>query len=156
MLETILGILTGAGLLALGGIVVLLIIAIVFIWYIFLAVGYWKIFAKAGEAPWKGLVPIVNTYTRFKISWSPSIFWISLVLSAVKGVVPDDAGFFVATIGVLVSIAGLFISAKSCSKLAGAFGHGTGFAIGLFLLEPIFVLILGLDGSEYEGAEGPD
>ena len=153
MFETILGILAGGGLLALGGIAVTAAIASACIWYIFLAVGYWKIFAKAGEASWKALIPILNTYTRYQISWSPSIFWLSIVLSAVNGLIPEDAGFIIATAGVVVSIAGLVISAKSCGKLAGAFGHGTGFAVGLFFLEPIFVLILGLDGSRFQGAK---
>ena len=153
MLENILGILLGGGLLALGGIVVTATIASVCIWFIFLVVGYWKIFGKAGEAPWKAIIPILNTYTRYKISWVPSIFWLSLVLSAVNSQIPEDAGGIVAAIGVVVSIAGLVISAKSCGKLASAFGHGTGFAIGLFFLEPIFVLILGLDDSQFQGAK---
>ena len=153
MLENILGILVGGGLLALGGIAVTAAIAGACIWYIFLAVGYWKIFGKAGEASWKALIPIVNTYTRYKISWAPSIFWISIVLSVVNSMIPEDAVFIVAMVGVVASIAGLVISAKSCGKLASAFGHGTGFAIGLFFLEPIFVLILGLDDSQFQGAK---
>ena len=151
MFETILGILAGGSLLALGGIAVTVSIACACIWYIFLAVGYWKIFGKAGETSWKALIPILNTYTRYKISWSPSIFWLSIVLSAVNGTIPEDAGFIIAAAGVFVSIAGLVISAKSCGKLADAFGYGTGFAAGLFFLEPIFVLILGCDSSEYLG-----
>lgn len=153
MLETLTGLLVGGSLLALGGAAVLASTAVVCIWYIFLIVGYWKIFAKAGEASWKAVIPFVNTYTRYKISWAPKMFWIFIALNLIGGAVPEDAGFILATVGAAASIAALVISAMSCGKLARAFGHGTGFAVGLFFLEPIFVLILGLDGSEYLGAD---
>lgn len=38
-------------------------------------------------------------------------------------------------------------------KLAKAFGKGTGFAIGLIFLSPIFMLILGLGDSTSHGAQ---
>ena len=37
-------------------------------------------------------------------------------------------------------------------KLAKAFGHGAGFGFGLLFLNPIFILILAFDSSEYVGA----
>lgn len=153
MLETLTGLLVGGSLLALGSAVVLASTAIVCIWYIFLIAGYWKIFAKAGESSWKAVIPFVNTYTRYKISWVPKMFWIFIALNLISGAVPENARFIMAAVGTAASAAALVISALSCSKLARAFGHGTGFAIGLFFLEPVFVLILGLDGSEYLGSD---
>lgn len=135
------------------GVAVLASVAAVCIWYIFLIAGYWKIFKKAGELSWKALIPFVNTYTRYKISWTPKMFWIFIALNLAGGAFPEDAGFILATAGAAASIAALAISALSCGKLARAFGHGTGFAVGLFFLEPVFVLILGLDSSEYLGAD---
>ena len=41
----------------------------------------------------------------------------------------------------------------SLNKLAKAFGHGVGFTIGLFFLNPIFMLILGFSGDEYIGPQ---
>jgi len=38
--------------------------------------------------------------------------------------------------------------------LARAFGRGVGFAIGLILLSPIFILILAFGGSRYVGPAG--
>lgn len=99
------------------------------------------------------MIPFVNTYTRYKISWTPRMFWIFIALNLVSGAFPEDAGFILAAGGAAASIAALAISALSCGKLARAFGHGTGFAVGLFFLEPVFVLILGLDSSEYLGAD---
>lgn len=153
MLETLTGLLVSGSLLALGGAAMIASVAAACIWYIFLIVGYWKIFAKAGEASWKAIVPFVNTYTRYKISWAPAMFWIFLVLNFVGGAVPENAQFILATVGTVASIAALVISALSCGRLARSFGHGTGFAVGLFFLEPIFVLILGMDGSSYLGSD---
>lgn len=39
-------------------------------------------------------------------------------------------------------------------KLACAYGHGIGFTIGLFFLNPLFMLILGFGDSEYMGPQG--
>ena len=38
-------------------------------------------------------------------------------------------------------------------KLACAYGHGIGFTIGLFFLNPLFMLILGFGDSEYMGPQ---
>ena len=40
-----------------------------------------------------------------------------------------------------------------CIRLSRAFGHGIGFAIGLILLQPIFLLILGFGSDPYYGAD---
>ncbi len=50
--------------------------ALCFIWYIIMVIANWKIFSKAGEAGWKSLIPILNYYIEFKISWKGSMFWI--------------------------------------------------------------------------------
>ncbi|NZA37287.1 DUF5684 domain-containing protein [Eubacterium callanderi] len=36
-------------------------------------------------------------------------------------------------------------------KLSKAFGHGAGYTIGLLLLRPVFILILGFGSAEYKG-----
>lgn len=45
---------------------------------------------------------------------------------------------------VLLRVAGLY-------HLARAFGRGIPFTLGLVLFRPLFILILGLGGSEYRG-----
>ncbi|MEO2626057.1 DUF5684 domain-containing protein [Blautia wexlerae] len=45
------------------------------------------------------------------------------------------------------------ISIMYSVKLARAFGRGTGFAIGLIFLPPIFMLILGFGDDRYYGAD---
>ena len=63
--------------LALGMGLVLIVFALA--WYILQVVAYWKIFTKAGEAGWKSIIPVYNTYTPYKMTWSASMFWIWLL-----------------------------------------------------------------------------
>ncbi len=49
------------GLLATWAIVVIL-------WYVLQVIAYWRIFTKAGEAGWKSLIPIYNTYVQYTAS----------------------------------------------------------------------------------------
>lgn len=55
-------------------------------WYVLLAIAYWKIFEKAGEPGWKALIPFYNTYSQYKFTWNPNMFWIVLVCSLLGGV----------------------------------------------------------------------
>ena len=52
-------------------------------------------------------------------------------------------------IKIITGIIGIMYSVK----LARAFGRGTGFAIGLIFLQPIFILILGFGNDSYYGAD---
>ena len=81
----------------------------------------WRIFTKAGEAGWKSIIPIYNLF---------------VLLAAIIPVV----GAFVA-LGVTIYLN---------INLAKAFGKGTGFTVGLILLNTIFTLILGFGSAEYQ------
>lgn len=86
-------------------------------------------FEKAGEAGWKSIIPIYNIIILLKIvgrEW----WWIVLMLIPIVGFV----------IWIIVAL-----------DLAKVFGRGTGFAIGLIFLTPIFALILGFGSDTYEG-----
>ena len=52
---------TIVGLLTLLGSYIFLVIA----WYIILVIANWKIFTKAGEAGWKSIIPIYNSYVVY-------------------------------------------------------------------------------------------
>lgn len=90
-------------------------------------VGVWRIFTKAGEAGWKAIIPIYNYYVMCKIVGRPG-WWCILFL------IP------------LVNIVALAVISNDLSK---AFGHGVGYALGLFFLPFIFLPILGLGSSQY-------
>jgi hypothetical protein len=106
-----------------GGAIFGLLIAILVI------AGFWKVFTKAGKPGWAALIPIYNLIVLLQIAGKP-VWWLLLLVIPVVNIV----------IAVLIWVG-----------VAKAFGKGTGFAIGLLLLSPIFVPILGFSGAQYMG-----
>ena len=146
------GLLLISSMMLLGGIY--LIFALV--WWILQIIANWNIFTKAGEAGWKSLIPIYGDYVSYKIAWQTSYFWLSFILGIVASYVASanpDEGMFLAVIVTLLRIVLTVINIMYCVKLSRAFGHGIGFAIGLILLQPIFLLILGFGSDPYYGAD---
>lgn len=92
-------------------------------------VGFWKVFAKAGQPGWAALIPIYNCYILLKIVGRP-VWWLILLLIPLVNIV----------IAVILSL-----------DLAKSFGKSTGFAIGLLLLGFIFYPILGFGDATYQG-----
>ena len=135
---------TGAGLL--GGIlgavlavtgVICLVIAI------FTIIGMWKVLKKGGEPGWGALIPIYNQYLLCKIT-GVSPWWLLIVfLGGFIGLIPV-LGSLVYSVAVIYFLVLLYVS------LARSFGKSDGFAVGLILLSPIFMFVLGIKG-EYQG-----
>lgn len=115
------------------------------VFYVLVIVGEWRIFEKAGESGWKSLIPIYNAYILYKIAWDSRIFWVELILSLIASIVP--------LIGLICIIGVCLINIGVVGKLSFAFGHGIGFAVGLFFLRPLFIIILGFGSSRYYGPE---
>lgn len=105
------------------GMLVVFAIAAIFI------VAMWKIYTKAGQPGWASLVPFYNILVLLKIVGKPA-WWLVL--------------FFIPLVNIVV---GFIIYAG----LAKAFGKGTGFALGLIFLSPIFFLLLAFGDAEYVG-----
>lgn len=111
---------------AIGGLIFIVIyLAII----VLMIAGMWKMFAKAGQPGWLSIIPIVNGYFLLKIVGRP---WWWLIL------------MFIPLISIIFAII-------VCLDLAKSFGKGVAFAIGLILLSPIFVCILGFGSAEYQG-----
>ena len=89
----------------------------------------WKVFVKAGQAGWKCIIPIYNTYLLLIIAGKPG-WWLILLLIPFVNIV----------IAVIMYLA-----------LAEQFGKGAGFGIGLWLLPIIFFPILGFGDAKYGG-----
>lgn len=94
----------------------------------------WIIFEKAGRKGWESIVPYYNIYVLFQFIgrslWN--LLWLILPFA-----------------GVIVFLVKMNIS------LAKSFGKGTGFALGLIFLSPIFHAILAFDKSiVYVGPNG--
>ena len=92
--------------------------------------GMWKVFTKAGKPGWASIIPIYNVVVLLQIAGKP-IWWIVLLFIPIVNIV----------IAVMVMI-----------SVAKAFGKGTGFALGLLFLSPIFIPILGFSDAQYIGA----
>ena len=127
-------------------------VGIALLWYILQIVAYWRIFTKAGEAGWKSLIPIYNIYVQFRICWDVKYFWMSAVLIIAGVLLSALGGLGAMFYGIAMLIVGV-IGIISLHKLSLAFGHGAGFTIGLVLLSPIFMLILGIGDSQYQGPQ---
>lgn len=101
--------------------------------FVILAIaGLWKTFVKGGEAGWKAIIPIYNIYILLRIVGRPW-WWLLLMLIPLVGFI----------VWILVAL-----------DLSKSFGKGVGFAIGLILLGPIFIMILGFGDARYIGQGG--
>ena len=124
------------------------IIAIVY--YVLLVIAQWKIFTKAGEAGWKSIIPILNGHVLYRICWKPAMFWICVVATILATIFNGMQNSLpAAIIALILYLVVAVIMIIRYFKLSKAFGHGAGFALGLILLNPIFMLILGFGSSTY-------
>ena len=110
---------------------VILTLAVI-VFYIVVA---WKINEKAHQPGWACLIPFYNVYVFTQIIKRPG-WWMLLYL---VGIIP-----------VAGPIAALVISITDTIRLARVFGRSDGFAVGLFLLAPIFNPILAFGDSSYD------
>lgn len=133
------------------GVAGIILVAVVVVLYLIMALGYCKMFKKAGEPGWKGLIPFYNQYILYKISWKGSMFFIWLVLEIAFTVLNRLSGdnLILSLISIVVGIAGIVIEVKRCGRLSKAYGRGIGTAVGLFFLPVIFSWILGLGSAQY-------
>jgi len=124
------------GIIALLGSMLLIIGAIGLI----LIIGIWKTFSKAGKPGWHSIIPLLNTYTLAEIGGKPG--WWGIVALLV-GIIP-----------IVGAIASLVMFVMIWDGVSKGFGKGTGFTVGLILLSPIFILILGFGNAQYTGIGG--
>ena len=133
-----------AAALALVGIILVVCLVV----YILQVVGMWKVFKKSGEEGWKAIIPIYNTYTMCKIT-GVNPWWVLIVAIAggLSGAFGDSD--LNTIVSLLCSIVTIYFSVLLYVSLARAFGKSDGFAVGLILLNPIFLLILGCGSSQF-------
>ncbi len=93
-------------------------------------VAKWKINTKAGQPGWACLIPIYNLYIELRIAGMSPLWLLTLLACGVGYVIP----------WIICQI-----------KTAQRFGQGTGFALGLIFLNPIFLLILAFGSAQYVG-----
>lgn len=109
------------------------------VWFIGLVIllvtliGQWITFQKAKQPGWAAIIPIFNSYVMLKIG-NNAWWWLLIIIF-----VP------------VVNIIGFY---KMHAGVARAFGHGAGFALGLWFLPFIFWPILGFGDEQYQGPPG--
>jgi hypothetical protein len=114
------------GLLAMSGVMILVMLAIMVVFII----GAWKVFVKAGQPGWAILIPFYNGYILLKIAGRPG-WWLVL--------------FFIPRVNLVIAI-------LVAIDLAKAFGQSAAFGvILLFLLGGIGYLVLGFGNYRYVG-----
>ncbi len=116
----------GGGIVAAMGAFLFLYIALILL----LIIAQWKVFSKAGQPGWAALIPVYNIIVLLEIVGRPT-WWVAGFLLC-----PPAA----AIMGIILAI-----------DLAKSFGKSNGFAAGLILLGPIFLLILGFGSAQYQG-----
>jgi hypothetical protein len=97
--------------------------------YVVFVTGGWRVFQKADRPGWWSIIPI----------------WNAIVLLQITG----RSGWWV--LGYAVPLLNLFVHVRWAIEMAQSYGRGTGFAIGLVFLEPLFLVILGFGDARYVG-----
>ena len=125
---------------------IILVFALVI--YVLQVIGMWKVFKKSGEEGWKAIIPIYNQYTMCKIT-GVNPWWVLIVVvaSGLTGALGESD--LASVVSLLSSIISIYFSVLLYVSLARAFGKSDGFAVGLILLNPIFLLILGCGSSKF-------
>jgi hypothetical protein len=111
---------------------VLIIFYVAFI--VLMVVSMWKIFTKAGKPGWAILIPIYNIIVMLEIVGKP--WWFLLLM--------------------LLPIVNIVIGVWVTNLLSLSFGKDSGYTIGLILLSPVFIPLLGLGSAEYQGPAGKE
>ena len=137
-------------------------------------VATWKLFEKAGYDGWKALIPVYNLYILLKICRfaDSAILWILIAVFClpiasvmiIASAFAVGAAFGGGAIGYVaiptflsISLIALLPIASFAShiyimaRLAKAFGQSDAFTVGLVLLTPIFIMILGFGEAKYQG-----
>ncbi|MGB1247306.1 MAG: DUF5684 domain-containing protein [Chitinophagales bacterium] len=91
-------------------------------------VGCLKVFEKAGREPWHAFVPYFNIFILTNVAGKP--FWWTLFL--------------------LVPVLNVVVWFILCHGLSSKFKKPIFFSVGLALLFPVFICILGFSNAKYQ------
>ena len=126
------------------------IMALGVIRYLLTAIGYSKMYRKAGEAGWKAFIPVYNTFNNYKISWNGKMFFLSAALYILVTALSNSAMLAAQLAVIAAGIALIVVIVKQNVKMAKLFGKGAGTGIALIFFPGITSLILGLGKAEFK------
>ena len=115
-----------------------------------MAIGYGRMYRKAGESAWKAFIPVYNTYTNYKISWSGKMFFLYAALMIATSVLGYYTEGVMSLVSSAASIALIYVAFKQNMNMAKRFGKGVGTCFALILFPGITSLVLGFGKAEYQ------
>ncbi len=117
---------------------------------VFLVIGRWRMFCKAGRKGWHSLIPFLSAFEEYSICWAG---WIGLMVCFFEICSFAVNIFKLPSAIYYILMATQFVfTIKESLKLSKAFGKGTVFGVlmGLPLLRDILRFVLGVGSSEYQ------
>ena len=110
------------------------------VFYVLTVIGLWKMFEKAGEPGWIGIIPFYNMYKLCEKVMNDPWYWLRLL---------------VAVIPVVGWIGYIYFEYQIGKATARAYGQPDGWAWGYTFLGPIFYCITGFSSQyDYYGPYG--
>ena len=138
----------GAGLMAIIGTLMIIGGAV---WFFVSAIGYYKMFGKAGQRKWFAFIPLLRDFSLFKMAWTVKAFAISTVMLAVLEIFGKSENLIASLAAAVCGIVWIVMQVKLVVRVAKSFGKGKGWAALLFFVPFISTLILGFGSAEYLG-----
>lgn len=115
------------------------------------ALGYRKIFQKAGEAGWKAFIPYYNDFVCFKFAWNTKPFFITLLASLLIYFLPGSDYLITGLLIWLCMIIDLIFCIKLDIRVVKSFGKSKWWGVMLFVFPFIISPVLGFGKAEYIG-----
>lgn len=137
------------------------VIIVPLVCWVLQAIGKSLVFKKAGRTPWHGFIPVLSDWHQLDLSWNEMIawFWVATVvicglfLSGAVNAIFHIKPYIHDALTIVAVVTLYIVMIIDCYQLGKAFKKNFFFVLGLFFLFPIFMLILGLDSSEYQGPQ---
>ena len=105
----------GAGLVAVIG--TLLVVGQV-VWFLVSAIGYYKMFGKAGQRSWFAFIPLLREFAMFKMSWNIKAFAFNTVFLAVFEIFNENDNLLISLVAAAFGIAWIVMQAKLMVRMA--------------------------------------
>ena len=138
----------GAGLV---GVIGTLMVIGAAVWFFVSAIGYFKMFKKAGQCGWFAFVPFLREFAMFRMAWTVKAFVVNTVLLAVVQFCEGSENILAGLVVAVLGIAWIVMQVKLVLRVAKSFGKGTGWALLLFFVPFVATLILGFGNAVYLG-----
>lgn len=134
-----------------AGIIATLMVVGRILWFFISALGYRKMFQKAGESGWKAFIPYYSEFINYKLAWKTKLFWLYLIGSVLIYALPGSDYLVTGLLTWVCMILCLVLAIKLDIRMAKAFGKSKGWGWLLFIFPFVVSLILGYGKAEYIG-----